>query len=284
MLSQSAARELPLNASAKLIRQRTSEVRLLRLQREAQAQRDAEERSLRETLATRRAHMNSESADPVLLLANDRQIQERMHRVRKTRHQALLHCIAATAAAATAAVATTDAAAAEPADAATPQRTPPTLEQPRSSASMSSPTADKRQARALARLPDLRKLLFEDDTSSAALTAGQRAFCCDGTLLRYLHAHPEKHSASKAHSALRATLKWRDAHGFDPDPAAAELRTCEQCDADPTSHCFFSIGHDKRGWAVLYCCPPRSALKDPASSSLHAFKCIEAAMEQAPGG
>ena len=132
------------------------------------------------------------------------------------------------------------------------------------------------------------------DASQPALTAGQRAFCTEATLLRYLAYHDKQSdkqadptgakTASKAHAALQATLKWRGAQGFDPDPADKVPRRCEQCEQDPNSHCFFSIGLDKRGWEVIYCCPPRSRLKDPASSSAHAFKCFEAVADRAPGG
>jgi hypothetical protein len=88
----------------------------------------------------------------------------------------------------------------------------------------------------------------------------------------------------KTLAAMQATLKWRDTQGFDPDPATAPPRRCEECEADPHAHCFFSIGLDKRGWEVLYCCPPRSRLKDPRSSSTHAFKCFEAINARAPDG
>lgn len=180
--------------------------------------------------------------------------------------------------------------------------------------------ADRRQ-RALERLPELRAQL---ELMTPPLTSGQRAWCCDATLLRYLAYNEVRNDASgvgrgvggitssqqsspgapsgprggggiggtskpsatvqKTLSALQSTLRWRDSMGFDPDPATAPPRVCEQCAADQDSHCFFSIGHDRRGWEVIYCCPPRSRLKDPASSSMHAFKCFEAIDARAPDG
>jgi len=60
---------------------------------------------------------------------------------------------------------------------------------------------------------------------------------------------------------------------------------CPCCEADPSSHCFFSIGADRRGWQAIYCCPPRSKLKDAASSVDHALAVLEGAMRVAqPNG
>ena len=167
---------------------------------------------------------------------------------------------------------------------------------------------DPRRARALATLPELRAML---EAAVPPLTAGQWAFCTEGTLLRYISYHDrggsnkasgdatplaeapaaadgkrpgEAKEVARAYSALQDTLKWRAAQGFDPDPISKQPRCCEQCDADPMAHCFFSIGHDQRGWEVIYCCPPRSRLKDPLSSSTHAFKCFEAIADRARDG
>ena len=219
---------------------------------------------------------------------HERLVQERMRKVRQERlsNEATSPKLSSTAGAVLTplSIATAEAngagsaVASPPASSAAPAATARAAAEP--SSQPSSTTAADWVASGLdGRVHDLKALLEQQPN---ALTPGQRRFCCDGTLARIDRAHcGDSKPASKALGSVLSTLKWREAQGFDPDPAAAPPRCCEYCDKDDTSHCFFSIGQDQRGWEVLYCCPPRSRLKDPASSSAHAFKCIEAAMERA---
>ena len=221
---------------------------------------------------------------------HERLVQERMHKVRQERlsneHEATSPKLSSTAGAdltplsiPTAEVhGAGSAVASPPASSAAPAATARCAAEPSSQPS-STTAAGSSAAELDGRVHDLKALLEQQPNG---LTPGQRRFCCDGTLARFVRAHcGDSKPASKALGSVLSTLKWREAQGFDPDPAAAPPRCCEYCDKDDTSHCFFSIGQDQRGWEVLYCCPPRSRLKDPASSSAHAFKCIEAAMERA---
>ena len=113
------------------------------------------------------------------------------------------------------------------------------------------------------------------------------AFCSDGTLLA-LGAAPKKGDISRYRTQGHTEVARRAAAARlrpDPPAAAAKRRRCDACEEDPSAHSFFSIGVDKRGWEVLYCCPARARRKEPYSSSEHTFKRIEAAMERArPAG
>ena len=128
--------------------------------------------------------------------------------------------------------------------------------------------------------------------------------------LSHTHTSPSHCSScvTITQQAILATLKWRAARQFDgfaphaggSDDAASTTTAaaaaagaavaaaavsgrestmavspplvCPHCLADDTSHCFFSIGKDKRGWEVFYSSPSRSKLKDPTSGVLSRFQ------------
>lgn len=93
------------------------------------------------------------------------------------------------------------------------------------------------------------------------LTASQRRFLSDDTLLRYLRARDGDEAA--ALDMLRATLEWRAAH---IDGVAGGCAPCAEC---ASAHCFFRIGTDARGRHVVYSCAARSTNKAPPDNAKH---------------
>ena len=70
---------------------------------------------------------------------------------------------------------------------------------------------------------------------------------------------------------LKETLAWRTS--FLCEGAAEPLTPhCKWCADDSCSHFFFSLGKDKRGWELLYCCPARTRSKDPNGQLWHSTR------------
>lgn len=120
----------------------------------------------------------------------------------------------------------------------------------------------RRRSLALQQLQAMRLRFCVED-----LTPAQAHFCSDATLLRYLEARDG--DLDEATDMLRSSLHWR-AHNVD-----SLGPVCHACKADPTSHCFFSIGKDRRGWDLLYSSPGKAASKDVMSSVAHMALMLE---------
>jgi hypothetical protein len=89
-------------------------------------------------------------------------------------------------------------------------------------------------------LKDFRQSLELDTRSDSA-----RAFCTDGTLLRYLRARNWKIKDAK--KMLDASLAWRD----EMNP---EQVRCPKCAKDPMAHNMRCVGLDSLGRPVIYTC------------------------------
>ncbi|KAL1519658.1 hypothetical protein AB1Y20_023176 [Prymnesium parvum] len=142
-------------------------------------------------------------------------------------------------------------------------------------AAVAPPTKDPSEAAKLHEIHSLRQLL-EEDASWVQLPLCAKAFATDAILYDYLET--SGHSPARARQRLLATMQWRQARELD----APELPRCSSCDADPTSHCCFSLGADLRGWEAIYLCPGRARDKDPDRGLRHLWITLESVLRRAP--
>ena len=121
----------------------------------------------------------------------------------------------------------------------------------------------------------------------AALGEQEALRCTDASLLRFLESEVTlkgtEVKAVRVPSAARnllATLKWRKSYGLEsPGPPLRTTPCCPGCEENAYSHCFFSIGVDKRGWEVFYACPGRSHGKNPDALVRHSILSLESVFE-----
>jgi len=121
----------------------------------------------------------------------------------------------------------------------------------------------------------------------AALGEQEALRCTDASLLRFLESEVTlkgtEVKAVRVPSAARnllATLKWRKSYGLEsPGPPLRTTPCCPGCEENAYSHCFFSIGVDKRGWEVFYACPGRSHGKNPDALVRHTILSLESVFE-----
>lgn len=137
--------------------------------------------------------------------------------------------------------------------------------------------ANPREQRKIGAEAELRAKL-----DALALTPSQRRFCSADTQMRYLKG--SSYDATRALGWLQQTLKWRASWLREGADAPAPIH-CECCVRDLNSHAFISLGRDKAGWEVVYCCPARSIMKDPETQLRHMTMVLERAFDHgaAPG-
>ena len=147
-------------------------------------------------------------------------------------------------------------------------RVPEPTQEPFGSSAIGHLFARKREY-AASRLADFRSHLEATESTGRG--------CADEMLCRFLESHVSVKgteikgvSLRAAGDSLAATVRWRADFGADT------LRSCACCDADPFAHCFFSVGLDRRGWEVAYCCAGRTTKKDATSITRHFVAFLEA--------
>ena len=116
-----------------------------------------------------------------------------------------------------------------------------------------------------------------------SLRAEERHFLSEATRVRYLK--DSRNDVERASQKIRRTLAWRASFLGDAIRDAHKPLHCAHCARDPDSHCFLSLGPDRRGWQLLYCCPARGKYKAAEEQMRHMCLCLEAAFDRgaAPG-
>lgn len=107
-------------------------------------------------------------------------------------------------------------------------------------------------------------------------TGAERRWCDDRTLLRYINAQVHNKPKDKVREHLKnaseqliGTIKWRR----EEKP---ELRTCLQCQKDPTSHCMRICGVDRSGRPVVYTTFSQAMHRTDVQANVdHMLSCME---------
>jgi hypothetical protein len=111
--------------------------------------------------------------------------------------------------------------------------------------------------------------------SEKTLDADTRHFLSEATLRRYATAR--KGDAAAALDMLKGTVEWRKT-------AVVRPLACATCESEPTSHCFFPIGRDAHGNAVIYGNPPRASNTGVEATVTHVVHQLERCWDERESG